>query len=221
MVDSQEIIERSFYSALLDTTKRMGLTLDPSEYPKAEVKKYEQDIKKIKEEKGFYIKIFGVGSNQSKGMKEDPRIVITSQGFMPGNVGLNKLHMERVNTEYIVSETPFEAIDQYIDVRLVCNNIEHARLLHQILYRSIPQRGYLKPWVYEKAPFSGNIFVVATNFYDDPNTEHGLIEKVYTWEVQDTLIAPPVPVDILTPIKEIDVDIVNPEKIDEHLHISK
>ena len=32
MVDSQEIIERSFYQALLDVSVDLGITLDPSEY---------------------------------------------------------------------------------------------------------------------------------------------------------------------------------------------
>lgn len=212
MVTSQQIIERSFYSALLYRTKQMGLTLDPLDYNKSKesIAQYNLDVANIKKTKNKFIQIFGVGNNQSKGMKESfPRIVVEAEGFAPGGVGLNRYHLERVSNKFVVSETPFEAIDQYINVRLLTTNVEDQRLLNLIMNSAIPQRGYLKPYIYDNAPFDGNIFVIAANFYDNSNLERGIIEKVYTWEVQDTLLAAPVEVGEEIPITEIDVDILN------------
>ena len=222
MITSQTIIERSFYQALLEYTLNLGYTLDPSLYEKTieSSNQYAKDRDKIIKEKGRFITIYGVGNNQSKGMKETfPRIVVEAQGFLPGNIGLNKQHLEKRDGTYIVSETPFEAIDQYIDIRLVTKNIADQRVLNLIMSSAISQRGYLKPYIYEKAPFDGNIFIVARNFYDASNDERGSIEKVYTWEVQDTLLAPPVEVGSETPIKEINVDIENGDSFTDSIHI--
>lgn len=210
MVTSQEIIEKSFYMALLEYTLKLGLTLDPRLYDKTipSAERYEMDRKQIIQEKGKFITIFGAGNNQSKGMKDlFPTIVIEPKGFVPGGVGLNKYHLDKVGSTYKVSETPFESIDQYIDVHLVSKYIDDQRLLNQIMNTVLPQRGYLKPYLYDKAPFSGNIFIISSNFYDATNDERGIIEKVYTWEVQDTLLAPPQEIGSETPINTIEVDI--------------
>lgn len=185
---------------------------------------YQQAVEEVKKSKNKFIQIFGVGNSQSKGMKEIfPRIVVESEGFAPGGIGLNRFHREKQgNKGYVVSETPFEAIDQYINVRLVSKNSEDQRLLNLIMNSSIPQRGYLKPYIYENAPFDGNIFVIASNFYDNSNDERGIIEKVYTWEIQDTLLQPPVEVGSETPINEINVDILNKDTeqpLKDNIHI--
>ena len=72
------------------------------------------------------------------------------------------------------------------------------------------------------APFDGNIFVIASNFYDNSNDERGIIEKVYTWEIQDTLLQPPVEVGSETPINEINIDIFNKDTeqpLKDNIHI--
>lgn len=226
MVTSQEIIERSFYMALMENTLRLGLTVDPNLYEKTKesMALYQQAVEEVKKNKSKFIQIFGVGNSQSKGMKESfPRIVVESEGFAPGGIGLNRFHREKQgNKGYVVSETPFEAIDQYINVRLVSKNSEDQRLLNLIMNSSIPQRGYLKPYIYERAPFDGNIFVIASNFYDNSNDERGIIEKVYTWEIQDTLLQPPVEVGSETPINEINIGIFNKDTeqpLKDNIHI--
>lgn len=212
MVTSQEIIERSFYHAMLSYTLQLGLTLDPNKYEKSEMsmRQYDIDKKQIQKTKGRFITVLGSGNNQSKGMKDlYPIISVEPQGFIPGNVGINKFHLEKAENSFVVSETPFEAIDQYIDIRLSSKNMADARLLNLIMNYAIPQRGYLKPYLYDKAPFSGNIFILASNFYNEPNEDRGIIEKVYTWEVQDTLLTPPKETGSETPIIDIEVDLLN------------
>ena len=191
MIDSQEVIERSIYQSLLETTLALGYTLDPNNYfpvSQENSRQFEADKRNLEQEKGYFISIFGVGNNQSKGQKIAPRIVVDSQGFLPGDIGLPKVITEKIEGSFFVSEQPFEAIDQYIDIRLVAENQKQIRVLQNILSSSIPQRGYLKPHTESEAPFDGNIYVEASNFYNVPDNDRGLIEKVYQFIIKDTLL---------------------------------
>ena len=58
MVNSQEIIERSVYSALLQVAIALGYTVDPNDYlpaSEANAKRFEEDIKALKK---YIIKIY-------------------------------------------------------------------------------------------------------------------------------------------------------------------
>lgn len=192
MINSQEIIERSLYKSVLTTVLNIGYTLDPEDYypiTAESQKRFEEDKKKIIDSKGMFIYIFGTGNNQSKGMKDNlPRICIDSQGFLPGDIGLPKQNISREEDDYVVTDQPYETIDQFIDIHLVSNNQSDIRFLLNILSSSIPQRGYIKPYIYDKAPFDGNIFIESVNFFNIPNLDKGLIEKVYQFEVKDSLL---------------------------------
>ena len=187
MVNSQEVIERSIYSAILNTSVALGYSINPEEYlpvSEANSRKYAEAKKNLKK----FVGIFGTGNNQSKDMKLTPRIVVNARGFYPGNIGLPKqLIGKEEGIGYTATEVPYSTIDQYIDIHLVANNQEDLRLLHQITFYSIPQRGYLKPYNQDKFLFSGNIFLELVNFFDTPNLEVGIMEKIYQFVVEDTL----------------------------------
>ena len=187
MVNSQEVIERSIYSAILNTSVALGYSINPEEYlpvSEANSRKYAEAKKNLKK----FVGIFGTGNNQSKDMKVTPRIVVNARGFYPGNIGLPKqLIGKEEGIGYTATEVPYSTIDQYIDIHLVANNQEDLRLLHQITFYSIPQRGYLKPYNQDKFLFSGNIFLELVNFFDIPNLEVGIMEKIYQFVVEDTL----------------------------------
>lgn len=187
MVNSQEVIERSIYSAILNTSVALGYSINPEEYlpvSEANSRKYAEAKKNLKK----FVGIFGTGNNQSKDMKVTPRIVVNARGFYPGNIGLPKqLISKEEGIGYTATEVPYSTIDQYIDIHLVANNQEDLRLLHQITFYSIPQRGYLKPYNQDKFLFSGNIFLELVNFFDTPNLEVGIMEKIYQFVVEDTL----------------------------------
>lgn len=188
MVNSQEVIERSIYSAILNTSVALGYSINPEEYlpvSEANSRKYAEAKKNLKK----FVGIFGTGNNQSKDMKVTPRIVVNARGFYPGNIGLPKqLIGKEEGIGYTATEVPYSTIDQYIDIHLVANNQEDLRLLHQITFYSIPQRGYLKPYNQDKFLFSGNIFLELVNFFDTPNLEVGIMEKIYQFVVEDTLV---------------------------------
>ncbi len=207
-MNSQEIIERSIYTSILKVLIDNGLTLDPAEYyPISDnnSKRYKQDRATITQTKGFYVDLFGTGNSYSKGSKVCPRIVIESNGFYPGEIGLPLNTIEKLDDGFVVTEQPFEVIDQFIDVILVYNVVEHGRLLNRLLNTAIPQRGYIKPYIYSNKPFDGNIFMVLSNFYKNDNVNEGLMERVYQFTIKDTLLEEPKVIDNVVPINYVEV----------------
>lgn len=208
MVDSQQIVERSFYKALLQATVNAGYTLDPATYlpiSPANESAFNTAKANIISTKGYFISIFGNGNNQAKQEKECPAIVIDMQGFFPGDMGLNRNHIEKGDEQYVVSESPYTTIDQLVNIHLVANNVEHLRLLHVLLNTAIPQRGYIKPYTYINKPFDGNIFTELNNFFSIPDQANGIMEKVYQFIVKDTLLEDLRDIEVLPPINDISV----------------
>lgn len=96
-----------------------------------------------------------------------------------------------------------------MNIRLCAHSAEHMRLLHQIMFWAVPQRGYLKPYEEPKFLFTGNIFLRIVNFYNMPDLDNGLMEKVYQFEVQDCLLDGNTPPEVITPIRDISVLLEN------------
>lgn len=195
MVNSEEIVERTFYASLLSTAINMGLTLNPDDYlpiSQENESRYEQDKSNIKN----FVSIFGVGNNQTRGAKICPRITLDLQAYYPGMIGMEKYAIEdNANGNFNRVEHPFETKDISIDVHLVANNMPELRLLHNIMYLSLPARGYLVPyigdfkdWVNKKLQPTGNIYVEIGNYYDYNDKEHGILEKVYSYTCNDSII---------------------------------
>lgn len=203
MINSQEIIERSIYQALLNASIKLGYSLDPNNYLPISIenqKRFKEDMDKLNK----YIWVFGTGNNQSKDKKLTPRIVVNARGFYPGGIGLPKLLIQKEERiGFTATEEPYETIDQFIDIHLIANNQEDLRLLHQVMFYSIPQRGYLKPYNVDEFLFSGNIFLELVNFFDIPNLDFGLLEKVYQFVIQDCVINETTEKADLVPITDI------------------
>ena len=228
MVTSQEIVERSFYISLLHQTLIRGLTINPENYlvknedglwvPTRELNdKYIHDKEAIETEltkngSGFYY-IFGVGNNQSRGQKDLPRITLDLTAWYPGEIGLEKEtnELDEASGLYQVIDYDYEPKSSRIDVHLCANNQQEMRILHEIMYRALPSRGYIKPylndyesWKNSKFSPSGNIYIEVGNFYDNDDLQQGFLEKVYTYEVRDGLLNPEIIAEI-KPIADISV----------------
>lgn len=228
MVTSQEIVERSFYISLLHQTLIRGLTINPENYlvknedglwvPTRELNdQYIRDKEAIETEltkkgSGFYY-IFGVGNNQSRGQKDLPRITLDLTAWYPGEIGLEKEtnELDEASGLYQVIDYDYEPKSSRIDVHLCANNQQEMRILHEIMYRALPSRGYIKPylndyesWKNSKFAPSGNIYIEVGNFYDHDDLQQGFLEKVYTYEVRDSLLNPEIIAEI-TPIADISV----------------
>ena len=222
MLHSQEIIERSVYSAILSILLQRGLTLDPNNYlpiSQANTTLYLADRELIVQSKGMYVELYGSSDSLSKGQKKCPRIVICPQGFYPGDIGFEKHNLEPDEGGFLVSEVAFEAIDQNIDIRLVADNIAQSRMLHNVVNSAIPQRGYIKPYTSDNKPFSGNIFIMVANYYNNDSLEHGVIEKVYQFTIKDTLLGEAITIDNPVPMVDISLLISNGE-IEEKIEVT-
>lgn len=223
MVSSEEIVERSLYMNLLATAIQAGVTLDPDDYLDSQglpTPEGEARWKSDKDNISRYVYIFGVGNNQSRGPKEVPRIVLNLQGYYPGNIGMERYQIDdTVKSNPRVVETGYTSKDISIDVHLVGRTQQDIRLLHRIMYRSLPQQGYIKPYFNDKEEFfkggllpSENIYVEVGNHYDHQDNDHGLLEHVYTYNVADGVVDS-YPTDIeLVPIKDISC-IINGSKL--------
>lgn len=204
MVSTQEVIERSFYANLLAVAKALGYTLDPADYqPRdaANAARFKADMEAMDK----FVYIFGSGNNQSKDQKITPRIVIVPQGFYPGNIGLPKSTIEKVEgvTGFLSYDDPYETLDQYVDVHIVADNVNDERILHSIMFNALPQRGYIKPYDEDSFLWSGNIFLEVTNYYNRTNVDYGIIEKVYQYICKDIPLTERETDNDIVPIVEI------------------
>ena len=224
MVNLEEIIERSFYIALLHETLKRGLTINPDDYlvnglpTETTADRFEQDKKAIGKK---FIYIFGIGNNLVRGPKDCPRITIELNAYYPGELGTEKFSVEESEENFDVIEYDYTTKSTNLDIHLVANTQQEMRLLHDIMYRALPAKGYIKPYFNEgkalnktKVSSTGNLYIEVGNFYDHPDLQHGLLEKVYTYEVSDGLILEEVVSQgEIVPIKDISV-LIQPECTD-------
>lgn len=237
MVQSEEIVERSFYISLLNTLLQAKLTIDPDQYLPLSLEN-EKRFKADQSALPKFVYLFGVGNNQVRGAKICPRITIELNGYFPGDIGVPRVEVNgnTVENPYQIVEYPWETKDITLDVHLVANTQQDMRLLHNILFQSLPPRGYLVPyldndfeaWKKKKVGPDGNLFIELTNYYDHPDLDHGMLEKVYTYLVKDGILEqdshPDDPDYTLTPIKDISV-LLGPEESSEtnyaHIHVTE
>lgn len=231
MVKSEEIVERTFYVSLLKTLLQAELTINPDDYLPLSV----ENEKAFQEAKGAltkFVYLFGVGNNQVRGAKTNPRITIELNGYFPGDLGVPHTVING-NTEenpYQIVEYPWEVKDITLDIHLVANTQADMRLLHEVLFRALPPRGYITPyldndfeaWREKKVQPDGNLYIEVTNFYDHPDLEHGMLEKVYTYLVKDGILEetlhPDDPDYTLVPMKDISL-LIGPEEADENNYV--
>ena len=219
MVTSEEIIERSFYISLLYETLKKGLTINPDDYlidgvpTETTYAQYEADKAAIGNK---FVYVFGIGNNQTRGAKDCPRITVELKAYYPGDIGMGKYELEPTGGDvdgFQTVEYDYTTQNTLIDIHLVANNQAEMRVLHDLMYRALPAKGYIKPYLndleeWKKGSLShtGNLYIQVGNYYDHPDLQHGLLEKVYTYEVQDGLIFEEVVIGgDIEPIKDISV----------------
>lgn len=228
MVTSEEIIERSFYISLLYETMNKGLTINPDDYlidkegKKVPTVETSEQFQRDKEAIGKdFIYVFGIGNNQVRGAKIAPRITVELNAYYPGDIGMNKYDTEPISDGdkdgFQTVEYDFVTKHTSIDIHLVANTQREMRILHDIMYRALPAKGYLKPyyndfneWKRGGISNTGNLFIEVGNYYDRPNLDKGLLEKVYTYVCEDGLLLEKVKDDILSPITDISL-LIQPE----------
>lgn len=231
MVKSEEIIERTFYVSLLKTLLQAKLTINPDDFLPLSVEN-EKAYQEAKKALPKFVYLFGVGNNQVRGAKTNPRITIELNGYFPGNLGVPHVDItgNPDNNSYQIVEYPWEVKDITLDIHLVANTQVEMRMLHEVLFKSLPPRGYIVPyidndfeaWKEKRVMPDGNLYIELTNYYDHPDLEHGMLEKVYTYLVKDGILEetlhPDDPDYTIAPIQDISV-LIGPEEATEDNHV--
>lgn len=194
--DIQKRVERSIYNAVLQKTITEGYTADPqlfdlynpnSNIAAVEQADYDTALKNIRTLKGFAVEIFANISSQSKGDKKIPRIIIDTEAFYQGELGLDTT--EKYESDGADGFNVFTGgslvSDYHFTIRLVSRTSEETRILHALMLGSIPRRGYIK-W-YDEAEFlySQNIHIRYLSSAEQNWLQEGLIERIYRYEVKD------------------------------------
>ena len=220
METSQTVIERTLYASILRVALNAGVTVNPEDYLPVSVenqKRYQQACEALK----TFVGIYGVGNSQVRGQKILPRITIDLTSYYPGDLGVEPYMIgdKNENEKFVLYGYPYETKNSSYDVHLVAQTAEQMRLLHQIMYTALPGKGYIRPFVFDTlAKYlqnpgllkSGNLFVQIGNYYDHNDVDHGILEKVYTYDCIDGLLEETIKDANIAPIRDITA-IINSE----------
>ena len=205
----QELIERTIFHSIRSQCIRKGFTPDLEEFDQTEqgYKDYRQAYKVINETKGYSIEVFNSGAPADRVSKQVPRIVMSTQGFLPGSVGGDdSLQYKRgVTGDYYSYISPPMTSDLYMNIHIVSNNIEQHRVLTSIMALAVPRRGYIPTYPDgEDNLFVKHLSYVPVRQYTSP----GMMETIYRYvcpditEVEDIIIS-----ENISPLKEVELDI--------------
>lgn len=219
IMDIEAMLERTIYHRLRKYTIDIGYTLDIDKYDientdnnivKTESERYKTDLKNLTINKGFSIEIFGSSNNQSRGTKKTPRIVVETESFYEGELGLQVA--DNYNRNQDGSFTKVEPVsitnDWFFNIHLVADTQEQLRLLRQILIMSIPRRGYINWYTDQKLQKSHNLLCRYLTQHDSDWEQEGIMEKIYRFTIPDVHVNEDLVIDInVPPIKVIELDI--------------
>ena len=192
----ETLAERSIYHAFREEVVRRGYLPDiklfdienvDNTIAETENRRYEQAIQQIKTNKGFAIEVFNYASNQSYGSKNVPRIVLNTDSFMPGNLGLDPSlkYVPQEDGTFQLSKSVDMLSDFYFTIYLVANSTRTIRELHDILAHVLPRRGYIKWYEDTKLRPHSNLLIQYLSSSDISYLSEGIIEKAYRYMIPD------------------------------------
>lgn len=192
--NTQELVERTIYerirTELVDKGYLPDITLTTGQpavlvYPNTTAGKlaFEVAIKAIADSnKKFAIELFNNINSKHEGSKKAPRIVISSDSFLGGELGGDSTRIFRtVGQTFSAYRQPPQTVNYYFNVRIVANNVVEERIATAILSLALPKKGYIP--LYNDSNY--NLFCRNLNSADISNEEVGLIEKYFAYEVPD------------------------------------
>lgn len=192
----EEAVERTIYHALREEIVKRGFLPDIFSYDienpnlviaKAENDRYKVDLNTLRITKGYAIEVFNYANNQSYGDKQVPRIVIHTDSFIPGSLGLDPTNKyeKQLDGSFKVKKSVEMVSDLYFSLNLVANTVSSMRQLHDIMANVLPRRGYIK-WYQDNGlrPHS-NILIQYLASADVSFLSEGIMEKVYKYMIPD------------------------------------
>lgn len=166
---------------------------------------YNAAVKAIREQKGFAIEIYGNSMNLARGTIKCPRIVIETESFLPGELGVDTTqNYERENDVYNVNKYQSLTEEYYFNVRFLANTTKQQRVLNAINIATLPRRGYMK-WNPNGAfrP-TGNWLVNYISHTEVNWKDEGITERIMRYMIPDLMQAPAQDIGTVSPILQID-----------------
>lgn len=212
---TQERVERSIYERirleLVDKGYLPDITLYNSNTALNQTD-WEAAMATIRTTMGFCIELFGAGSYEKNDDKKVPRIVIDSGFFSEGTLGGDQttyFQLADDNLSYEAYKRPPQASQLDLNIHVVASSTKEIRIAQSILGLALQTRGYLP--LYTEVPNeiqeTGNFFYRRAGVADLPQTEEGVIEKVYRYVIDDVYEVEPTPLDSASIITEITLDV--------------
>lgn len=224
--DIQEKVERSIYHAIRKVAEQEGYIpaisdysdiVDPADNQASSTQTaYEEAIKNIVTSMGFAVEIFNSSNNQSKGTKKVPRIVLETTAFYQGELGLDttERYVKEGETFNQVMSGESLVSDYNFNIRLIYTSTKQSRILHGIMVKALPRRGYIKWYDEDSLRYAENIHIRFISSSEISWLSEGIIEKVFRYEVKDLHETDDIIVrEGISPIKEIEVNTTTGDNI--------
>lgn len=179
----QERLERSLFEAIRLECVAKGYLPDITQYlTPPQQAAYDNAIKSIATNMGFAVEVFSASSSHDKGLKKVPRIVIIPQDFMPGDIGGDQTRIYRT-TEcgFNAFVRPPQTVSYNFNVHIISKTAAQYRVIRSMVANALPRRGYIN--FYDDA--TENFFIKNFAFYTFDDSEEGIIERIYAYEIPD------------------------------------
>lgn len=198
--DIQERVERAIYESIRIQLVAKGYLPDITLYPGIDNSSWRALQEQIVIDKGFCIDLLSWGGQEIKGAKNAPRIVLESQGFLPGEIGADGTieYMPTNDGRYQPFIRPPQTSDYFFNVRFITEKAQQERVGHGIIQLALPKRRYVP-----LNDGTGHFLVVQLSNYIMDFDRPGQIEKLYYYtcpdllDVSDTWLP-----EVISPLKE-------------------
>ena len=216
----QEVVERSLFHSIRRHCVGKSFTPNINDYPNTPTgyDAYIAAFAPIITAKGFAIEVFNSGPPTDRELKQVPRLVIDTQGFIPGSIGGDQSQKYRMDEsgKYYGYITPPTTSDLYVNLHMVAGTPEQHRILNSILSLAIPRRGYVPFYNDENEVFFVQFLsYVPVREIGSP----GIMETIARYvckdliEVEEIINIPP----IISPLLRFDLHIESGETESHHI----
>ena len=199
-------VERTVYFTIYQRLLANGYIANKLTYAN-DVDGYDAAMVAIAADKGFAVEIYGVSTAGDTDVKKSPRIVIGSQGYLNGDVGLGRTARYEDDPDNpgkkIRVTDQVRTSDYSITVTMVSSSSAQSRLMEALVHEAMGQLKYL-PNYYDNTE---HFHVQRTAPSLEQVTQFGLKEHTYMYIVKDLKEETPVTsANDLSDITEIDVE---------------
>lgn len=201
-------VERSIFKAIMAKFVAAGYTPDLSDVDNQNLAAYETALQEIANAKGLAVQIIGNRSSRAMDYKKVCGIVIKHQRIVTGDLGRDTkagVYQQKENdpNNFEKIMPPLDSSDYYFDIHLIYSTTKQFYAITDLVGQALGRRNYLP--MYDNP--AERFFIQQFNYYDFPDSNDNIQEKIYSYEVKDLYEFEGVVDSNLSLIKEITVEI--------------